>query len=115
MGRTVERTRNGGTWTEARYFGFIRSALRAAFMKWGPKNAAKLNAKIGHNQYVCAECEGVFGNKDVQVDHIEPCGSLKDYGDLPGFVERMFCEVEGFQLLCKGCHQTKTNEERKAR
>jgi hypothetical protein len=40
---------------------------------------------------------------------------LKDYSDLPGFVERMFCEVEGFQLLCKGCHQTKTNEERKAR
>lgn len=115
MGRTVERTRNGGTWTEARYFGFIRSALRAAFMKWGPKNAAKLNAKIGYNQYTCASCEGVFGNKDVQVDHIEPCGTLKKYDDLPAFVEKMFCEVEGFQVLCKSCHQTKTNEERKSR
>lgn len=115
MPRRVERTRASGTWTEARYFGFIRSALRAAFMKWGPKNAAKLNAKIGYNQYTCASCEGVFGNKDVQVDHIEPCGTLKKYDDLPAFVEKMFCEVEGFQVLCKSCHQIKTNEERKSR
>ena len=115
MGRKVERTRNGGQWTEARYFGFIRSALRSAFQKWGPKHEAKRQSKIAHNTYVCAHCEGQFGNKDVEVDHIVPAGSLKTFNDLPGFVERMFCEADGFQVLCKDCHQIKTNAERKAR
>lgn len=115
MGRRVERTRNGGNWTEARYFSFIRSALRSAFQKWGPKHEAKKLAKRGYNQYECAHCGEIYGNKDTEVDHIEPAGSLKTYNDLPSFVERMFCEVEGFQVLCKACHQVKTNEERKKR
>jgi hypothetical protein len=25
----------------------------------------------------------------------------------------LFCEADGFQLLCKPCHQLKTNEERR--
>ena len=115
VGRKVERTRNGGTWTEARYFGFIRSALRSAFQKWGPKHAAKKEAKVAYNTYVCASCTKWFGSSQVEVDHIEPAGSLKTFADLPGFVERMFCEAEGFQVLCKDCHQVKTNEERKSR
>lgn len=115
MGRTVERTRNGGAWTEARFFGFIRSALRAAFQRWGPRNQAKLDAKVGYNQYECAACGGIFGNKEVQVDHIIPCGTLKTFDDIGPFAERLFCEVDGFQLLCKPCHQAKTNEERKQR
>ena len=115
MGRRVERTRNGGNWTEARYFSFIRSALRSAFQKWGPKHEAKKLAKRGYNQYECAHCGEIYGNKDTEVDHIEPAGSLKAFDDLPAFVERMFCEVDGFQVLCKACHQVKTNAERKAR
>ena len=115
MGRTVEKTRNNRTWTEARYFGFIRSTLRAGFTRWGPKHEAKRQAKVGYNAYQCAHCGEVFPNKEVEVDHIEPAGTLKTYEDLPGFVERMFCEADGFQLLCKGCHQVKTNAERAAR
>ena len=115
MGRRVERTRNGGEWTEARFFGFIRSALRSAFQRWGPKHSAKQAAKVGWNQYRCASCGEIFPSKEVQVDHIEPCGELRTFDDLPGFVERMFVEKEGFQLLCKGCHQLKTNAERAAR
>jgi 5-methylcytosine-specific restriction endonuclease McrA len=115
LGRRVERTRNSGSWTEARFFGFIRSALRSAFQKWGPKHEARRNAKLAYNTYECAACGDTFGSKDVQVDHIVPAGSLKEFSDLPGFVERMFCEVDGFQVLCKDCHQVKTNEERKSR
>ena len=118
MGRRVERTRAGGTWTEARYFGFIRNALRSAFQKSPVKHAAKRQAlELTDNggRYRCASCSELFRGSDVHVDHIEPCGSLKTFDDLPGFVERMFCEVEGFQILCKPCHQDKTNAERAAR
>ena len=115
MGRKVERTRNSGQWTEARYFGFIRSALRSAFQKWGPKHEAKNIAKVAYNSYMCAHCNELFASKEIEVDHIEPAGSLKTFDDLPAFVERMFCETEGFQVLCKPCHQLKTNQERKDR
>lgn len=115
VSRRVEKTRNGGKWTEARYFGFIRSALRSAFQKWPPKHEAKAAARVQHNTYVCAECDKWYGSSQVQVDHIEPCGSLKKFDDLPDFVERMFCEAEGFQVLCKDCHQAKTNREKKER
>lgn len=115
MGKKVERTRNGGRWTEARYFGFIRSALRSAFQKWPPKHDAKLAAKVEYNTYVCAHCDKWYGSSQVQVDHIKPCGSLKSFRDLPEFVENMFCEEDGFQVLCKDCHQAKTNAERDER
>jgi hypothetical protein len=118
MPRKVEKTRNGGQWTEARYFGFIRSSLRAAFMRWGPKSAAKTLAREYTDdgvRYRCAECDDLYTNADTQVDHIKPCGSLRSYADLPGFVQRMFCEVDGFQVLCKDCHQIKTNQEKASR
>lgn len=112
MGKRVERPRNGGQWTEARFFGFIRTALRQAFQKWGPKHEAKKAAKVAYNTYQCAACDGWFGTKEVEVDHIVPAGRLSAFDDLPGFVERMFCEREGFQVLCKTCHQAKTANER---
>jgi 5-methylcytosine-specific restriction endonuclease McrA len=116
--KTKPRTRNSGKWTEARYWSFIRSALRGAMNKWGPKHAAKELARKGvigkrHRfEYKCAKCNKYHKGDEVQVDHIVPCGSLKQYSDLPGFVERAFCEVEGFMILCKPCHQIKTNYER---
>ncbi len=114
MGRRVPRTRCGGTWTESRYFGFIRSALRAAFMKYPVKSHVKANAKEMTDdgaRWRCAHCDGLFLSMDTEVDHIVPCGGLKKYEDLPGFVERMFCEADGFQVLCKPCHKIKTKKD----
>jgi 5-methylcytosine-specific restriction endonuclease McrA len=117
----VPRTRAGGKWTEARYWGFIRSALRDANRKFPPRYAAKAAAKktvIGHRhrfEFQCAECTEWFKDKEVQVDHIIPAGTLRKYDDLPQFVENMFCEADGLQVLCKPCHQLKTNAEREQR
>jgi len=120
MGRIVEKKRAGGTWSEARYFSFIRSLLRRGFMKYPVKFQVKNEAsrpykgsdKRRKKEYQCAVCSGWFADKEVAVDHIVPCGSLKTYEDLPKFVATLFCEKENLQIICNTCHQIKTNEER---
>lgn len=111
----------GGRWSRARYWSFIRSALRAASIRWPPKADAMKAARRAYQgtdnarqkwEYWCAACEQWKMGKDVRVDHIEPCGSLKCAEDLPGFVTRMFCEEDGFQVVCKSCHDRKTARER---
>lgn len=118
----VPRTHAGGTWTKARYFSFIRGALRRAAQNYPVKYQVKELArrpkdkeKPGRHrfEYNCAHCDDWFPDKEVEVDHIIGAGSLKEYADLPGFTERLFCEADNMQILCKPCHQTKTNKERK--
>ena len=119
IAKRVERTRNAGTWTEAQYFSAIRSALRRQFRYWKPATNAKQLARRkyeGENkrqkwEYLCACCNIYFSDKEVQIDHIIPVGSLKTLEDLKGFIERLTPE-DGFQVMCKGCHQEKTNRER---
>jgi len=65
--------------------------------------------------YPCAECEEWFQDKEVQVDHIVGAGSLNEYSDLPRFVERLFCEPDNLQILCKPCHLIKTKKEKEQR
>jgi hypothetical protein len=51
--------------------------------------------------------------KEVQVDHVEPCGSLRNEGEIAGFLERLTPESpKAFQVLCKACHGKKTLAER---
>ena len=114
----VEKNRNGGTWSEARYWGAVRSSLRRGFRFWLPitacKNKARRPKKRGGRQkweYKCAKCKKWFKGTEVQVDHKIPVGSLKCGKDIEGFLERLTTET-GFQVLCKPCHQIKTNTER---
>lgn len=117
MARKVERTRNGGKWTEAAYFSAIRSALRAKFRFWGPAIAAlkaaerpsrSKNKRLKH-EYKCRKCRKWFPRKDVQIDHIVECGSLKSLDDIAGFVQRLTPESpDAFQVLCKTCHNQKS-------
>lgn len=107
-------------WTQARFFGFLRSALRQASSRWPPKYKvlqASRRAYNGENkrrkwEFKCAECGDWFPQKEVAVDHIIQVGTLKKFEDLPGFVERMFCAESGLQVLCTECHKAKGTEER---
>lgn len=65
-------------------------------------------------EYQCNACKNWFPEKKINVDHIQPAGSLNCAADLPGFVERLFCEVDGLQVMCEKCHNKKTANERKA-
>ena len=113
----VPRTRASGTMTESAFWGWIRSALRRRTVYWKPVSDAKHAARrpyTGENkrqkyEYQCAECQHWFPDKNVEVDHITPAGSLKSSDDLKAFVERLFCEADGLRVLCKDCHYKITN------
>lgn len=115
----IPKPRNNGTMTESAFWSFIRSSIRKASMYWKPLQQCKLEARRAFKgagrqkwEYQCSECTKWFKEKDIQVDHIVDAGSLRSGDDLKGFVERCFVEAGGYQVLCKPCHQLKTNEVR---
>lgn len=123
-------------WTQAKFFGFLRSGLREKFNRWPPKyetikaaasveqvieeDGSSVRFKTGKKagqiktvkMYRCVECDKTFKQKEVQVDHIVPAGTLKSFKDLETFAERLFVGIEGLQVMCKPCHEVKTKKER---
>lgn len=116
----VTKTRNAGTMTESAFWSFIRSALRQKSRWWKPIAQCKLEAKRPYKgpnkrqkfEYQCAQCLKWYADKLINVDHICPAGSLNCAQDLPGFVERLFCEIDNLQVLCEACHNVKTKSEK---
>ena len=116
----VPKTRNACTMTESAFWSFIRSALRQKSRWWKPITECKMKARRAYKgsnkrqkyEYQCNECKGWFAEKQINVDHIIPAGSLNCAQDLPGFVERLFCEQENLQVLCTSCHDKKTKLEK---
>ena len=132
MARKTPPFQHYPAWTEARFWGFIRSGLRQMASRYpvkfevlkaaqrgtapigapytgnGPKQGTKRMVKA----YECNECKQLFKQKDVQVDHIIPAGSLKSFDDVEYFMERLFCGEEGMQILCTDCHNIKTQKEK---
>lgn len=115
------KTRNNGTLTESAFWSFIRSALRQKSRFWKPMTQCRNNSKRPYKgtnkrlkwEYQCSKCKKWFPAKEIDVDHIIPAGSLKSAKDLPAFVEKLFIEVDGLQLLCKKkCHAEKTIKDR---
>lgn len=54
----------------------------------------------------------LFKQKQVQVDHIIPAGSLKNAEDAAGFINRLFVGPDKLRILCIGCHKHITKEQR---
>lgn len=110
----MPKTRNGGTMTEAAYWGMVRAGLRRTFRWWKPLQAALKAAerpykgpnKRQKKEYQCAGC-GQWGlRRTRQVHHRVPCGKLTCPADLAGFLERLTPEDPNlFAVLCKKCHK----------
>lgn len=119
--RKTEKPYNNGTMTNAGFWGMIRSALRQKSRWWKPIAEVKKEARRKYNgpnkrqkwEYKCKHCNEWFMDKNVQVDHIIEAGTLKSKEDVGDFIERLFCESEGFQVLCKPCHKIKTDTYKK--
>lgn len=95
---------------------FLIPVLRRASYRWSPRSEAIKAAKVGIGKYKCALCESIVGAKEFTVDHkthVVPIETGFDNWD--GFVNRMFCEADEFQIICKSCDATKTLAERELR
>jgi hypothetical protein len=114
------KTRNSGTMTESAFWSFIRSALRQKSRWWKPITECKMKARRPYKgpnkrqkfEYECNCCHRWFPEKQINVDHIVGAGSLNCGQDLPGFVDRLFCEQDNLQVLCTTCHDHKTKLEK---
>lgn len=111
MGKRTPPFASYPEWTVAKFWAFIRSGLRAKWQRWPPKFKALQSARRTvegqrHKyEFKCAQCTQWFKQKEVEVDHIEPVGSLKDYPDLEGFVRRLFVDDSKLRVVCKPCHK----------
>lgn len=118
----VPKTRNAGTLSEAGFWSFIRSTLRQKSRWWKPVALCKAKARRAYHgtnkrqkyEYQCAKCKNWYAEKYINVDHTIPVGALNCSEDLPGFVERLFCEEDNLQVLCEKCHNIKTQNEKKS-
>lgn len=121
-----DKPHNGGQWTKARFFSFVKGSLRGASVRWPPRYGAlatafrkrAVNPKTGRvaKLYECASCHDLFSNSDVEVNHKEPVIPISGFDSWDGVIKRMFCEEDGLEVLCKPCHKEvtkKENEERK--
>lgn len=107
-------------WSTAKFWSFVRSGLRAKWSRWPPKFEVLKNAQRAYKgdnprqkyEYLCSECECYFPQKEVEVDHITPAGSLNKPEDLAGFVTRLFVGVGALRVLCKPCHKGITAKEK---
>ncbi len=116
-------TRNANSLSESEYFSKIRSSLRNAFRYWKPGIIALNKAsrkyqganKRAKTEYQCSSCKEWFLRKDIEIDHITPCGSLKTYDDIVPFIKNLTQEDSNlYQILCsKSCHLSKTINERR--
>lgn len=91
-------------------------------MFWKPvsivKQESRRAVKGGGKQkweYQCNICKGWFKGTEIQVDHIIEAGSLSCKEDVGDFIERLFCEKDGLQVICHkredgvtSCHHIKT-------
>ncbi len=113
-------------WSPARKKAFIVSVLRSGTQRYPPKyetlNEAKTEKRINKTSgrlaqhFCCASCGKDFPAKEVQVDHILPVVDPSlGFVSWDVYIERLYCEKENFQILCRDCHKTKTQKEKKTR
>ena len=94
---------------------FVKGTLRRASFHWKARDEAKSNARVERGKYKCASCGELFGPKEIALDHIYPVVDPKaGFTNFDDYIKRLFCEAEGFQVLCDGpgsCHDAKTQME----
>jgi 5-methylcytosine-specific restriction endonuclease McrA len=95
---------------------FLTNKLRRISYQWAPRKQAIVNARVERGVYKCASCEKLFGPKEIQLDHKIPVVDEEvGFTDWNTYIERLFCDVDNFQVLCIPCHEAKTFFEQEIR
>jgi len=90
---------------------YVKKGLRRMWGKSLQRNGALKSAKVERGKYRCACCGKVFRRKDIEVDHKVAVGRFIDFDT---YVERLFCDTKGLQVLCRLCHKNKTKKDIKS-
>lgn len=91
---------------------FLIPVLRRATYRWPARSDALKDSRKERNSYECAMCKDRFKNNEVVLDHIVPVVDPKrGFDNWDDYINRMFPEKEGFQVLCNDCHDIKTDLE----
>lgn len=94
----------------------IIPALRRASRWWPPKQENRKKQKAAPGKIECESCGDIFPEKEIKSDHITPVVDVKQgFVDWNDYVERMFCDANGFQCLCASCHDSKSAIENELR
>lgn len=91
---------------------FIVQVLRRGSYRWPPRNEAMKRARIARGVYKCESCQTEVGRKDVSLDHIISVVPLSGFTTWDEYIERMYCDADGFACICNPCHDAKTAAER---
>lgn len=96
---------------------FLIPTLRRASYRWSGRSEALKLARVSRGLYKCAACSFLFGNKDIQLDHIHPIIPLDGIGftNWDTYIKRLLCTANGYQVLCVSCHGIKTTVENNLR
>jgi len=103
--------------TEAAFTSFIRSKLRSASLRWPPKNEVLKKARKNRGFYECACCKQVVplslkiegkGKRNVEVNHKVPVTLPGEWDGWDNFINRLFVEEPGLEVLCSSCHHNHT-------
>lgn len=105
--------------------------LRRHSFTWRPRKEAQDRARIElppklkkdgtpgkkpQVRYRCNHCDEVFKSTEIVLDHVIPVVEPKTgWKGWDAYIESLFCDSDGFQVLCVPCHDIKTDEENKER
>lgn len=95
---------------------FIINTIRRMTYRWPPRSEAQRLARRGRGIYECASCKIIYPLKQCRMDHVSAIvNPSTGFVDWNTYIDRALPDVEGWQNLCSGCHDTKTAVERELR
>lgn len=104
--------------------GMILGCLKRTFSRSGlaqrirNAKASKEKGPKGGRRFVCDHCANTFDSSGINVDHIEPVIPIGvSFVDLTleEVIDRLWCNEDNLQILCKECHALKSKAETKER
>jgi hypothetical protein len=87
---------------------FVTSSLRRASLRWYARSECLKLARVERGLYKCSMCEGLYKQREIDIDHIKPVVSLQGFTNWDDFINRLLCRPEELQALCKSCHFSKS-------